>query len=138
MPRKKRKKRSRLCLIQGTTVLETSHSRNTLERSKKRFKEYTEESTEHENMDIVTEEELTERLQRQNIEARQRQDLDKRLREEQNFAYQNALEKDRLEEEKKQQKLMLQNSPEARARLFDTLFKKKNPHYKAYFKRIKN
>ena len=135
MPRK-RKKRSRLCLIQGTTLLETSHSRNALERSKKRFKEYT--STEHENMDIVTEEELTERLQRQNIEARQRQDLDRRLREQQNFAYQNALEKDRQEEEKKQQKLMLKNSPEARARLFDTLFKKKNPHYKAYLKRIKN
>lgn len=126
MTKKRKKGTPPLCLIQGTSVLEQSHSRTTLERSKKRFKAYTDDQ-----MDIVTEDELNERLREQSIEA-------KRVIEQQNLAYQHALEKDRIEQEKKQQKLLLQKHPEARARLFDNLFTKRNPKYKPYLKRVKH
>ena len=121
MARKKRKRK--LCLVeQGThTVLERSHSRNELERSKKRFRGYTEEE-----MDIVTENELAERLAEQNFQAQQ-------LREQQDFEFAQALACDKEKEEKK----TLQDKPEERAKKFDALFKKRNPHYKPYLARVK-
>ena len=121
MARKKRKRK--LCLVeQGThTVLERSHSRNELERSKKRFRGYTEEE-----MDIVTENELTERLAEQNFQAQQ-------LREQQDFEFAQGLAHDKEKEEKR----TLHDKPEERAKLFDALFRKRNPHYKPYLARVK-
>ena len=111
---------------QGThTVLERSHSRNDLERSKKRFRGYTEEE-----MVIVTENELenelSERLAEQKFQAQQ-------LREQQDFEFAQGLARDKEKEEKR----TLRDKPEERAKLFDALFRKRNPHYKPYLARVK-
>jgi hypothetical protein len=121
MARKKRKRK--LCLVEQNThtVLERSHSRNELERSKKRFRGYTEEE-----MDIVTENELAERLAEQNFQAQQ-------LREQQDFEFAKALARDKEKAEKR----TLRDKPEERAKLFDALFRKRNPHYKPYLARVK-
>tara|TARA_B100000925_G_C21850529_1_gene405567 strand:+ start:103 stop:480 length:378 start_codon:yes stop_codon:yes gene_type:complete len=121
--RKRRQRRQQFCLIDKTNkVLTTSTSITELERTKKRFKNYTEE-----DMDIVTEQELTETLQQQTLESNA-------LRQEQDKAYTEAIETDT----QKERKTNLQLHPEERAKLFDALFLKQNPHYEPYLVRIKH
>ena len=124
--RKKRKRAPTYCICDATgNIIETG-----TQRDMKRLKdEY--EACSLDNLTLDTMERVEEEKRRKKREREERQRL-------QNEVYDKARMVDMEKERQREQKNRLRMYPEERAMLYDSLFKKKNPHYKPVLERVKS
>ena len=131
--RRKRKRKRRpttLCLIdEENRVIKRSKSVRELEHLQRDW----DRDGEGSRMEIINEEDLNERFHNMRAES-------DRIKQEQDRAYEIAARQDKERELNTQlavdRRRILQNNPEERAKLFDTLFRNRNPCYKALKVRV--
>ena len=130
MGKKRKRRRKTLCLIdEENRVIKRSKSVRELEHLQRDW----DRDGEGSRMEIINEEELNERFHNMRAES-------DRIKQEQDRAYEIATRQDKERELNTQlavdRRRILQNNPEERAKLFDTLFRNRNPCYKALKVRV--
>ena len=128
--KRKRRRPTTLCLIdEENRVIKRSKSVRELEHLQRDW----DRDGEGSRMEIINEEELNERFHNMRAES-------DRIKQEQDRAYEIATRQDKERELNTQlavdRRRILQNNPEERAKLFDTLFRNRNPCYKALKVRV--
>ena len=125
MGRRKRKRTVTYCICDNSgRVLETGNQRD-MKRLKEEY-----EACSLESLTLDTLEHVEQEKRRKERERKET----KRLQDE---VYRKARMADLEKERQRESKKRLQVYPEERALLYDTLFKKRNPHYKPILRRVK-